>query len=127
MNINLHIEVGSPEELQEALAGLAAITGGAVTTKTVTATEEPSKPKRSKKQERQQDPEPEAADESTDSTIDPENIPAVVDLRAAAQAKGTTLEGKKAIKALLDEFGSKSISDVPEEKRSAFLAKLEEL
>lgn len=56
-----------------------------------------------------------------------ENVPSVVDLRAKAQEKAKTAEAKKAIKALLDEFESKSISDVPEEKRVDFLAKLEEL
>ena len=54
-------------------------------------------------------------------------IPTVVELRAKAQEVGTTPEAKKAIKALLDEFGSKSISDVPEPRRSAFLKRLEEL
>lgn len=64
----------------------------------------------------EQEPEPET-----------ENIPTVVELRAAAQEKGKTPEGKRAIKALLQEFGSRSISDVPEEKRAAFMARLKEL
>ncbi|GEO27053.1 hypothetical protein AAC03nite_28380 [Alicyclobacillus acidoterrestris] len=53
------------------------------------------------------------------------DIPTVVDLRAKAQEKGSTPEGKKAIKALLEEFESKSISAVPEERRAEFLARLE--
>lgn len=56
-----------------------------------------------------------------------ENIPSVVELRAKAQEKATSVEAKKAIKALLDEFGSKSISNVPEDKRAEFMARLEEL
>ena len=44
-----------------------------------------------------------------------------------AQQKGGTADGKRAIKALLNEFESKSISDVPEDKRAAFLVKLEAL
>lgn len=64
---------------------------------------------------------------ATKEETPPVDIPSVVDLRAKAQEKATSVEAKKAIKALLDEFGSKSISDVPEEKRAAFLAKLEEL
>ena len=56
-----------------------------------------------------------------------EEIPTVVELRAMAQLKGGTADGKKAIKALLNEFESKSISDVPEDKRAAFLQKLEAL
>lgn len=53
--------------------------------------------------------------------------PTIVELRAKAQEVGITPEVKKAIKTLLDEFKSKSISDVPEEKRAAFLARLEDL
>jgi len=53
------------------------------------------------------------------------DIPSVVDLRAVGQEKGKTAEGKKAIKALLDKFGSKSLSDVPEENRVAFMVGLE--
>lgn len=56
-----------------------------------------------------------------------EEIPTVVELRAKAQEKGKNPEGKKAIKALLDKIGSKSISDIPEEKRAAFLCELEVL
>lgn len=54
-------------------------------------------------------------------------IPTVVELRAKAQEKGDTAEGKKAIKALLDKFNSKSISNVPEKDRAAFLSALEAL
>ncbi|MED0670617.1 hypothetical protein P4S95_10430 [Aneurinibacillus aneurinilyticus] len=68
-------------------------------------------------------PEPEESQDSDKA----EAVPDVVELRAKAKEKGSTAEGKKAIKALLDKFGSKSISDVPEEKRAAFLAALEEI
>ena len=54
-------------------------------------------------------------------------IPTVVELRAEAQKHGQSPEGKKSIKALLNKFGSKSISDVPEDKRTAFLAGLSAL
>lgn len=56
-----------------------------------------------------------------------DTIPTVVELRAKAQEKGKTPEGKQAIKALLEEFGSRSISEIPEEKRNAFMVALEEL
>lgn len=135
MNITLHIEAVNPAELQEAIAGLAGIVGGTVST----PLPEPEKPKRSSRvapkpePEKQPDSEPvvesgtseEAAEETTDTAK--EEIPTVVELRAKAQEKGTTPEGKKAIKALLDEFGSKSISDVPENVRIAFLRRLEAL
>lgn len=119
MNITLNIEAGSPAELQEAITGLAGIVGNVTTPtpeqKTVT---EPVK--QSIKPEKKPDPKP-----VDNSEI--EVIPSIVELRAKAQEKGKTPEGKKAIKALLEEFGSKSISDVPEEQRAAFLAALEDL
>lgn len=55
------------------------------------------------------------------------DIPDIVDLRKVAQEKGKTPEGKKAIKALLQQFGCQSISAVPKEKRAEFLDKLEAL
>ena len=132
MNITLHIEAGNPAELQEAIAGLAGIVTGAVATRT-----EPEKTKRTSKEtpkpEKQPDPEtvkgPETSEDAAEETTatETEEIPTVVDLRAKAQEKGATPEGKKAIKALLDKFESKSISDVPEEKRVAFLRELEAL
>lgn len=52
------------------------------------------------------------------------DIPDIVELRARAQEIGKTPEGKKAIKALLDKFESKSLSDIPEERRSEFMDEL---
>jgi outer membrane biosynthesis protein TonB len=70
-------------------------------------------------------PEAEQAPETPET--EPQVIPSVVELRAAAQEKGKTQEGKAKIKALLNKFESKSISDVPEEYRASFLALLEAL
>ncbi|OCZ54338.1 hypothetical protein [Dehalobacter sp. TeCB1] len=134
MNISLHIEAASPIELQEAITGLAGITGGAAASQPET-----DKPKRATKNSEKLvnkpgvtpeiTPDPEPADEPTtaESEAADEYIPTVVELRAKAQEKGTSPEGKKSIKSLLDEFGSKSISDVPEDKRSSFMSKLEAL
>ena len=132
MNITLNIEAGSSAELQEAIAGLAGlvvITGGADALKSG-----PEKSKRGSKVTTQTDKSPEtepevesSATEDTGKTLPDkveENIPTVVDLRAEAQKHGQTPEGKKAIKALLNAFESKSISDVPEEKRATFLQAL---
>lgn len=138
MNITLNIQADSPFELREAITGLAGILSEAVVPQPIIAQEEPEKPKRATrtttKPEKQQEPEPAkepemTSDESPEPApeVDPENVPTVVELRAKAQEKGKTPEGRKAIKALLEEFSSKSISDIPEEKRSAFLARLEEL
>ena len=135
MNITLHIEAVNPGELQEAIAGLAGIVGGTVST----PLPEPEKPKRISRvapkpePEKQPDSEPvvesgtsEGAAEETTDTVK-EEIPTVVELRAKAQEKGTTPEGKKAIKALLDKFGAKSISNVEENIRAAFMRGLEAL
>lgn len=132
MNITLNIEAGSSAELQEAINGLAIITGGATApkvgpeklkrgNKVATQTETPS--------ENELGIESGAAEDTGETLPDKveENIPTVVDLRAEAQKHGQTPEGKKAIKTLLVKFGSKSISDVPEDKRMAFLQALGEL
>lgn len=138
MNITLNIEAGNPGELQEAIIGLAGMVNGS-------ALPQVEKPKRGSqgttKPEKQQDTksdskpveDPKTEEETTGDTAETETgtgteeVPTVVELRAKAQEKGTTPEGKKAIKELLVEFESKSISDVPEEKRTAFLHKLEAL
>jgi len=53
------------------------------------------------------------------------DTPSIEKIRAKAQALGA---GKKAeIKALLDEFGAKNLSTLPENRRAEFLARLEEL
>ncbi|HWQ74500.1 MAG TPA: hypothetical protein VN441_04230 [Syntrophomonas sp.] len=51
-------------------------------------------------------------------------VPSIVEIREKAQQIGKTAESKHAIKALLDKYGSKSISNLPEEHRAAFLADL---
>ena len=151
MNIRLNIEAGNPMEFQEAITGLAGIMGGSVAPQP-----ESEKTKRSNKAatkpEKQSDPDPvvesndtakeasedkpdpvvesdtaAAAEDAPNTVTETEEIPTVVELRAKAQEKGTTPEGKKAIKALLDKFESKSISDVPEDKRAAFLRELGDL
>ena len=134
MNITLNIEAGSSAELQEAingLASLAVITGGAIAPKL-----ELEKPKRGNKATTQTEKAPETepvvestAVEDTEETPEetPEEIPTVVELRAEAQKHGQSPEGKKAIKTLLVKFGSKSISDVPEGKRTAFMVELIDL
>jgi len=134
MNITLSIEAGNSVELQEAINGLASfavITGGAATSKS-----DPEKPKQGNKATTQTEKAPEtepgvesAAVEDTKEMPEetPEDIPTVVELRAEAQKHGQSPEGKKAIKTLLIKFGSKSISDVPEGKRTAFIDELSAL
>ena len=150
MNITLNIEAGNPIELQEAITGLAGIMGGAVAHQSKLEKAKPNG-KGTTKPEKQPDPvvEPtvteEAPEDKLDQVVEPdvpaeetseetvveetpetvsEVIPTVVELRAAAQTKGGTPEGKKAIKALLDEIGSKNMTEIPEDKRAAFIQRL---
>lgn len=60
-----------------------------------------------------------------DPVKDTEPIPDAVTLRAAAQEKAKTPEGKAAIKELLKQYDSKSISTIPEDKRADFLKDVE--
>lgn len=58
-------------------------------------------------------------------TAESENIPTVEEIRAKAQALGA--EKKVEIKALLDEFGAKNLTSLPENRRAEFLERLEQL
>lgn len=127
MNITLHIEAANPAELQEAIAGLAGITGGSTPVQT-------EKPKQTRaKAEKQPDPKPEEKPKQEEPAEEPEEpnlsepAPTVVELRAAAREKGESVEGKEAIRELLEEFNSKSISGIPESRRAEFLKRLEAL
>lgn len=70
---------------------------------------------------------PDPADEQPEEPVETIQLPTVVELRAQAAEVGKTAQGKAAVKGLLDQFESKSISDVPEVKRLAFLKALEDL
>lgn len=71
----------------------------------------------------------EAPEQESDSaeTSEPIDAPSVVDLRAKAQEVGKDPANKPKIKALLNKYDSPNISEVPEDKRAAFLADLEAL
>lgn len=130
------------ESIRELTTLAAAISGQATA---VQPAEEPQKQKTETKQQRTtkpeqgSKPEPDTADKSEPETSgsssdvpedqggEQEEIPTIVQLREVASAKGKTAEGKASIKALLTKYESKSISDVPEAKRAAFLRELEAL
>ncbi|WP_025848726.1 hypothetical protein [Paenibacillus ehimensis] len=118
------------EAIKELSALAAGINGQAAAP---AATQEAPKPSRGRAATKptsaaaEEEPKNESAESNTVQEDEDGPAPTVVELRAKAQEVGTTPEAKKAIKALLDEFGSKSISDVPEARRSAFLKRLEEL
>jgi outer membrane biosynthesis protein TonB len=135
-NMNITININAPE-LVNAIQSLAtALSGTKLEPVKIAPAIEPevkaetNKPRTRTKPEPETkvEPEPTITEEpATEESTDPENVPTVVDLRAKAQEKGKTSADKAAIKALLNEYKSKSISDVPEESRVAFLAALEDL
>jgi len=144
MNITLNIEAGNPVELHEAITGLAGIMSGTVAPQPKSEKAKPNSRVTTKlpdpKPTTDADPSSEAMANTPDTAAEEpmeseepstetetEEIPTVVELRAAAQEKGGTPEGKKAIKALLDEIGSKNLTEIPEEKRAAFIQKLGEI
>lgn len=87
---------------------------------------EPIKGAVQQKMTKQQYEEKAQAETETENKIsNTEYIPTVVEIRAKAQEKGKTPEGKAAIKELLNKYESKSLSTVPEEKRAAFIKDLE--
>jgi len=88
------------------------------------------KPKRDEPEEKPIDIEKiekEIEEEAGTASQDDVEIPSVVDLRAKAQQVGQDSKKKPKIKALLDKYGSPNVSEVPEDKRAAFLADLEKL
>lgn len=76
------------------------------------------------REEKEEVPEQEADSAETSESID---APSVVELRAKAQEVGKDPANKPKIKALLNKYDSPNISEVPEDKRAAFLAELEKL
>ncbi|SCW40212.1 hypothetical protein SAMN04487970_1005184 [Paenibacillus tianmuensis] len=116
------------EAIKELSALAAGINGQAVAPAPAPEAPKPSRGRTATKPAPAAAEEGEPKNEPTESDLgegdDDGPVPTVVELRAKAQEVGTTPEAKKAIKALLDEFGSKSISDVPENKRHAFMSGL---
>ncbi len=93
----------------------------------VTATVDESKPRRSKISEPKESQAESNAQDVPVTTGKEAEIPSVVELRAKAQEVGKDPAKKPKIKALLNKYGSPNISEVPEEKRAAFMAELEAL
>jgi small-conductance mechanosensitive channel len=132
------------ESIQELSVLAAAISGKTAAAATPVVTEEPKSRQRrtsNKKDEsksegvsqevdldalsKEIEEEMEAKEQSEGDDVE---IPSVVDLRAKAHEVGKNAkDGKKAVKALLDKFESPSVSDVPEDKRIAFMDELEKL
>jgi hypothetical protein len=59
----------------------------------------------------------------TKSDKSAEDAPSIEEIRAQAQ----TVKDKAAVKALIEEFGAKNLTGIPEDRRAEFMARLEEL
>lgn len=122
MKITFNIEAGTPEELQNAIAGLAGVMAEPVeVSKDTKQTKAPVAPKQEDKPAGATKP----ASEPKEEPAKEKNVPSLTDLRALAKEKGSTAENKAAIKELLKSFECKSISAVPAESRRAFMDELE--
>lgn len=129
MNISLNIEASSPEEILAAIKELAA--AGVVHTsakESGTESKKNTSPRNNKPAAPAKAAEPDPGDtaepkEDGNTPIEETaEISSVTEIKEAAVEKGKTPEGKAAIKKLLTEFESPSISAIPEDKRAAFLA-----
>lgn len=150
MSVNIHISGETAAEALRELSVLAApLAGGQAAAPVSTEAPKTDKPSRGSRTTAKQDPTPEKEETKEPNPVkdeqpeqqeqqeqqehDPEEegdegpVPTVVELRAKATEVGAMPEGKQKVKGLLDEFGSKSISDVPEGKRAAFMKALEAL
>lgn len=138
MSVQIHINGDNAAEAVKELATLASHLGGQAVPTAPAQAEQPkasrsSKPsKNAPKEETPPEADPEEPEDNPSDDLDEEpeiseEVPSVVDLRAKASEIGKTPELKAKIKALLDEFGSKSVSEVPEKKRPAFMKRLEAL
>ncbi|WP_438449366.1 hypothetical protein [Gorillibacterium sp. sgz5001074] len=140
MPVQIQINGENAAEAIKELAVLAAGLNGSVATPESKATPAtPKQERQSRKNQEQAKLEPEPAEErqltnaemneqldrdlpGEDTEEEEGPIPTVVELRAAAQGRD-----REKVKALLQKFESKSISEVPENKRAAFMKELESL
>lgn len=83
--------------------------------------EKAQKPVNKKPKEEKPAPRPEPGEETTTE----EPTVTLVDIRAKAKEKGSTQEGKDAIKALLAKYGVRAVSNVPKKSWDDFFAGLD--
>lgn len=135
MNITLNIQAETPEELVQAISGLNGVLGAPVDTPE-TEKEKPSKPAGKSKPkpkpaaEKMEDEKPEEKDsDNEDGGNDDggEAEPVTVEQLRAKAAEVAKAGKQPDVKALLDEFESKSISAIPEDQRADFMNRLEKL
>lgn len=105
------------ESLQELSSLAAGFTGAKQVDKPITKTKKAEKPAETSPVE-EEDVMPGASGKQ-----EGEKAPSVVELRA----KANEVTDKKKVKALLEDLGYKSLSDIPDEERAAFMEALGEL
>lgn len=133
MPVQITINGDNAAQAIEEFATLSAAFGGAAAPLAIVSEEPKQRTRKTnevKKEEKKVTPDKTVTqDEEAGTNDDTEEveIPTVVELRAKAQEVGKDPKKKPAIKELLGKFESASISDVPEESRTAFMAELEAL
>ncbi len=112
------------KQLVQDLAGtMSGMADARIPAQTDVSTVEPEKPRRHVAEKEAS----KKIKEEVATVSDDVEIPSVVELRAKAQEIGKDPAKKPKIKELLNKYGSPNISEVPEEKRAAFMAELEAL
>ncbi|MEI7027132.1 hypothetical protein [Paenibacillus sp. y28] len=133
MSIEIIIKGDNAAQAHQEFVGLHALFTGSANVAAPAAQEvsKASKPRqeRSKSETVKEEPTVKQAvqEESQDENAAGGPVPTVVDLRAKAQEVGAKDGGRAAVKALLEQFSSKSISDIPDGQRVAFMEELEAL
>ncbi|MNW51691.1 hypothetical protein D3C74_291830 [compost metagenome] len=121
------------ENATQAIEEFATLSAAFVGQAPITAVTEEPKPRqrRAASITKKDEPTPESQVENTGTDESEQNegveIPSVVELRAKAQEVGQDAKKKPKIKELLNKYDSPNISEVPEDKRAAFMAELEDL
>lgn len=124
MAITITIEAANADELRQLMQDAAETLVGMKTediadTKVSTIETKPA----TKKPKKEAAPEPVSEKKAESVEADNADIPTVEKLREKAQ----TIKDKASVKALLDEFGAKNLTTLPEDRRAEFLARLGEL
>lgn len=132
MPVQITINGDNAAQAIEEFATLSAAFGGAAAPSATVSEESKQRTRKTnevKKEQQKEEPVKTVPKDEvgTDGDTEEVDIPTVVELRAKAQEVGKDPKKKPAIKELLGQFECASISDVPEEKRIAFMEELENL
>lgn len=132
--IQITLQAANAADVQQLVHDLAGTMSGQFASRVPAETVE-QQPKRQQKATKSEQKEAKVDVEAIEKEINEEagaseevvDAPSVVELRAKAQEVGKDPAKKPKIKELLNKYGSPNVSEVPEEKRAAFIADLEAL